>query len=1105
MKKYLLLITLTLIISLASAVTWNVSLVDSYGDGWNGGTLTVYVNGVAVLTNITLASGAGPQLYPFEVVHGDGVTTLYTGGGWAYENEYYIYDHNGELVASQGAGGATPSSITVPIIVNAPTGGPGLVTNPLPTNGATNVSASGNLTWTFGADTETYDLWFGPAGAMVQVVTGATAGGTGSYSYSGLNYLASYNWRVVSHNSTRATTNGPLWSFVTQPSPGTVLIGTGTATTVLPVYAYYGYTYSQTYYLPSEIGTPGTITSIAYYWNGAATNPVSNNWTIYMGHSANTAFSSGNGWEMGLSQVFSGTVDCPAAAGWINIPLTTPFTYNGVTSLVVGVDENAPGYDYPYGYFLNTSDAAYRSICYYSDGTNPDPLVPPSGSLYTYFPNILMAITPPIAAPPAAPILTSPGPHAANVNPTGLAFNWSPDLINGGVPDTYDLFVALTSELPEPFNSDDFFGAAEPYEGVSPGFVPSFGFDYSTNYTWTVQANKAGYESAYTWPPSDFTTMADPSITAFPYIQNFETWPPVNWDLSGGTYSFSQYLDGTGNNWAMAGYWGWTSGNTAVMTTPPFNSANPLQLTFDWSHIYHASYPNDALTVLISNDMSTWNELWYKAQTDLNSDDGAGNVTPGTGVEALIPIPPAYIGSPFWIRFFGYSGYGPNLYIDNFKVSVPMEHDAGVVSIDVPGVVGPTPLTPMATVRNFGMNADSFNVNMTIGLGYNQTVSVSNLAPGAYQQVSFPSFTPVVGTVYSVDVQTQLGTDQYSGNDFMTHSMACLDLGAQVFADVAWSGGGTTGPAYFYLNNPGAITDLPDPTPWGTNFLAGADWINGGWYGYEYGAYNWWQIDTATGAGTDLGGGSVDITGIAYNPTNGVIYGSGTTDLYTVDPLTGATTYVGNYGVAGSLFISIAYNTTTNTLYGFDIATDALYTINPATGAATLVGGLGGDFNYAQDMAFDQNSGLLYLAGYTTTGALYWIDTNTGAASIIGPFQGGWEIDGFVIPYGGLQAPDVAIAADGTLSWGAVAGAGGYKIYGGADPYGTLSYLGSTTATSWLDPAFPQTMKFYKVTAVDTVTRGPVQIRYEGDVYRNIRNIRSTSPQTHLPVGAVRK
>ena len=120
MKKSLLVLALAFIFCLMSAVTWQVALTDSYGDGWNGGTLTVYVNGNPVLTNITLAAGGGPAYFNFTVANGDGVTTDHTEGGWPYENSYYIYDHNGNQVAAMiGAYPDGPGDITTPIIVDA--------------------------------------------------------------------------------------------------------------------------------------------------------------------------------------------------------------------------------------------------------------------------------------------------------------------------------------------------------------------------------------------------------------------------------------------------------------------------------------------------------------------------------------------------------------------------------------------------------------------------------------------------------------------------------------------------------------------------------------------------------------------------------------------------------------------------------------------------------------------------------------------------------------------------------------------------------------------------------------------------------------------------
>jgi hypothetical protein len=86
--------------------------------------------------------------------------------------------------------------------------------NPSPANNAVSVSLSGNLTWTFGAQTDTYDLWFGPTGSMSKVVDNQPAV-TGSYPYSGLNPSSVYQWQVIARNSAKLETAGPVWSFTT--------------------------------------------------------------------------------------------------------------------------------------------------------------------------------------------------------------------------------------------------------------------------------------------------------------------------------------------------------------------------------------------------------------------------------------------------------------------------------------------------------------------------------------------------------------------------------------------------------------------------------------------------------------------------------------------------------------------------------------------------------------------------------------------------------------------------------------------------------------------------------------------------------------------------
>ena len=100
------------------------------------------------------------------------------------------------------------------------------------------------------------------------------------------------------------------------------------------------------------------------------------------------------------------------------------------------------------------------------------------------------------------------------------------------------------------------------------------------------------------------------------------------------------------------------------------------------------------------------------------------------------------------------------------------------------------------------------------------------------------------------------------------------------------------------------------------------------------------SIDSTTGIGTLIGAGSLDvmIVGLAFDPISGVLYGAGRPyvtvsgyNLFTIDPTTGATTFVGNIGhPIQSLTVSPSL--------GLVGAMGNLISIDPDTGDGTQIG-----------------------------------------------------------------------------------------------------------------------------------------------------------------------
>ena len=95
---------------------WTLYMVDSWGDGWDGAYMDVAINGTLVYDDITV--DASEAVFTLSVNDGDVIQTAYTPGNYENEHAYGIYDHNGNLVASDGP---SPSSgITVTVVLNPP-------------------------------------------------------------------------------------------------------------------------------------------------------------------------------------------------------------------------------------------------------------------------------------------------------------------------------------------------------------------------------------------------------------------------------------------------------------------------------------------------------------------------------------------------------------------------------------------------------------------------------------------------------------------------------------------------------------------------------------------------------------------------------------------------------------------------------------------------------------------------------------------------------------------------------------------------------------------------------------------------------------------------
>ena len=441
-----------------------------------------------------------------------------------------------------------------------------------------------------------------------------------------------------------------------------IQIGTGSSDEKLPIEPFYGYSYSQVIYLASEINASGTITQLKWYFDGSSLSN-SNNWTIYIGHTTKTSFSSTSDWiaVSGLTQIYSATFTNPGAYGWLTIDITD-WAYNGTDNLVVAVDENKSSYNGSSDEFNCTSVSGYRGLEFHSDGTNPNPSSPPSGTRKAYIANIILdGISQSCPAPSTQ--------TETNITQTSVDLNWT----ETGSATIWDIEWGATG-----FTQ----GSGTTVSGItSKPYTLSSGLSGGTTYDWYVRAD-CGSSSTSSWVgPHSFTTLA-PTQT-IPFTENWETgaigsaW---NYNTGGdatiqvntsskhnGTYGLEQYGDG--------GSYTTPSGLADAYTKAQVGGVNES----------HTSW--NSFTIDLTNASSPAFSFWYSLGRSYNNNYNFfwAQIDAGAGWVDLFSVQPSgstipyekktfdlssYIGGTVIIRFFHNGKYDNDyLYLDDISVS----------------------------------------------------------------------------------------------------------------------------------------------------------------------------------------------------------------------------------------------------------------------------------------------------------------------------------------------------------------------------------------------------------------------------------------------------
>jgi len=207
----------------------------------------------------------------------------------------------------------------------------------------------------------------------------------------------------VSITKPRINLGNAIESVETNPNPcSDVTIGTGTSGWSFPMYTYYHDSRTQVIYRASEIGSAGSITSLALYVT-IIPGQVMNNWTIRMKHTTLNTYSSCSLESTGWTIVYQAN-ESQGGTGWRTFTFSTPFLYNGTDNLMVDFSHNNSTYT-TNGYCRYSIPGGTRSVYAYSDSAYGDPLNWSGSTLPRVYcgsavPNVLFTVCPPTLAAP---------------------------------------------------------------------------------------------------------------------------------------------------------------------------------------------------------------------------------------------------------------------------------------------------------------------------------------------------------------------------------------------------------------------------------------------------------------------------------------------------------------------------------------------------------------------------------------------------------------------------------------------------------------------------------------------------------------------------------
>jgi len=217
MKNLLLSIFVFFTSFVISQCTHTIRLTDTFGDGWNGGAVSVSVNGLTVLSNITLSTGLGPAIFNFTASSGQTIRVYRTiAGTYPSEMRVQVVNNVGTvLLATIQPVSGTATTLGSTCLANCTVATPGCTNTSsygsavAPSTPTTVTISSCNFQSEYSTVSgivagQTYQFGYS-LGGYITVHTGTYNGPIVAYGNAPLNWASSYTGTVFVHYNTNSS------------------------------------------------------------------------------------------------------------------------------------------------------------------------------------------------------------------------------------------------------------------------------------------------------------------------------------------------------------------------------------------------------------------------------------------------------------------------------------------------------------------------------------------------------------------------------------------------------------------------------------------------------------------------------------------------------------------------------------------------------------------------------------------------------------------------------------------------------------------------------------------------------------------------------------